>query len=45
MSERFGTDEGLVLKGWVLREDGWYFLEKDGFEVLALPYFKILRVG
>jgi hypothetical protein len=43
MSEKFCVDEGLVLDGWELREDGWYILEKDGSAVLALPYFKIRR--
>jgi len=41
MSEKFGVDEGVVLNGWELREDGWYMLENDGSTILALPHFKI----
>jgi hypothetical protein len=41
MSEKLWVDEGLVLEGWELREDGWYLLEKDGSAVRVLPYFKI----
>ena len=41
MGEKLKGDEGLVLDGWELREDGWYMLGKDGTVVLALPYFKI----
>jgi hypothetical protein len=41
MGEKFWVDEGLVLEGWELREDGWYLLEKDDSAVRILPYFKI----
>ena len=41
MSEKFWVDEGFVLDGWELREDGWYMLENDDSTILALPYFKI----
>jgi len=41
MGEKFWDDEGLVLDGWELREDGWYLLEKDGSAVKVLPYFRI----
>jgi hypothetical protein len=29
------------VKGWGLREDGWYYEDKDGFMVRVLPHFKI----
>ncbi|MCI4454110.1 MAG: DUF927 domain-containing protein, partial [Thermodesulfobacterium sp.] len=33
--------EDLPLKDWELREDGWYYVNGDGFGVRVLPYFKI----
>jgi hypothetical protein len=33
--------EDLPLKDWELREDGWYYVNGDGFGVKVLPYFKI----
>jgi hypothetical protein len=33
--------ENLPLKDWELREDGWYYVNGDGFGVRVLPYFKI----
>jgi hypothetical protein len=29
------------VKGWELREDGWYYEDKEGFWVRVLPHFKI----
>jgi len=36
-----GSLEDPPLKGWELREDGWYYVNGDGFGVRVLPYFKI----
>jgi len=36
-----GSLEDLPLKDWELREDGWYYVNGDGFGVRVLPYFKI----
>jgi hypothetical protein len=33
--------EDLSLKNWELRDDGWYYVNGDGFGVRVLPYFKI----
>jgi hypothetical protein len=33
--------EDLPLKDWELRDDGWYYINGDGFGVRVLPYFKI----
>jgi DNA-dependent RNA polymerase auxiliary subunit epsilon len=41
MSEKPWADEDLVLDGWELRDDGWYYMEKGGSAVRVLPYFRI----
>jgi len=33
--------EDPPLKGWDLRDDGWYYVNGDGFGVRVLPHFKM----
>jgi hypothetical protein len=38
---RQGSLEEPPLKGWELRDDGWYYVNGDGFGVKVLPHFQI----